>query len=397
MKQTTTWLALLPWAAISTTALAAEVTDARVAKLEQELAAVKARQDASSWTDRFKVNGFASVGVGMASNDAGFYGYSEDLEWQPDSVVGLQMTFNVNEQTEATVQLQARGADDWDPEIEWAFLAYTFDNGAKLRGGKLRLPLYMYSDYLEVGYAYAFARPSVDVYSLVDFSSYTGADAIIPVELGSTTLTFQPFTGMLTDDVSGGELDLNNIIGLVGTLEFDSLTLRAIYGQGDITTNSAALAVLDETDASFTGVAASYDPGNYFITAEFARRENEGVYPDADAAYVVGGYRFEVLTPYLMVGQTETTDDDERDALAALGLRSGFDIRRTTYSAGVRWDFMPQLALKFDVTVADSFDGTTGGMGSNAGLVNTIAGPQFVNLGTYDDTTIYSIVIDAVF
>ena len=37
MKQTTTWLALLPWAALSTTALADEATDARVTKLEQEL------------------------------------------------------------------------------------------------------------------------------------------------------------------------------------------------------------------------------------------------------------------------------------------------------------------------------------------------------------------------
>ena len=62
MKQTTTWLALLPWAALSTTALADEATDARVTKLEQELAAVKARQDASSWTDRFKINGFAKIG-----------------------------------------------------------------------------------------------------------------------------------------------------------------------------------------------------------------------------------------------------------------------------------------------------------------------------------------------
>lgn len=399
MKQTNLWLTLLPWAVLSTTALADEATDARVAKLEQELAAVKARQDASSWTDRFKINGFSSVAVGTASNDAGFYGYDEDAEWQPDSVLGLQMTFNVNDQTEATVQLQARGADDWDPEIEWAFLAYTFDNGTKLRGGKLRLPLYMYSDYLEVGYAYPFARPSVDVYSLVNFSNYTGVDALVPIELGSSTLTLQPFAGSLTDDVAaGGEVTLKNILGLVGTLEYDSLTLRAIYGQGDVETDPAgALGILNDTDAEFNGLAASWDPGNYFITAEFARRKNEGLYPDADAVYAVAGYRFDAVTPYLMVGQTETTDDDQRDALAALGLRSGFDVRRTTYSAGLRWDFMPQLALKFDVTKADSFDGTSGGLSSNSGIVSSIAGPQFVNLGTYDDTTIYSIILDAVF
>ncbi len=36
MKQTTTWLALLPWAALSTTALADEATDARVAMYAKE-------------------------------------------------------------------------------------------------------------------------------------------------------------------------------------------------------------------------------------------------------------------------------------------------------------------------------------------------------------------------
>mgnify|MGYP006206957211 CR=1 FL=1 len=75
MKLTIAALALLPWAVLSTTALAEEANAARIQALEQELSAVKARQDASSWTERFKINGFASVGVGSADNDGGLYGY----------------------------------------------------------------------------------------------------------------------------------------------------------------------------------------------------------------------------------------------------------------------------------------------------------------------------------
>ncbi|MBQ1782052.1 MAG: hypothetical protein II007_00200 [Gammaproteobacteria bacterium] len=399
MKQTITWLALLPWAALSVTALADEAADARVTKLEQELAEVKARQDASSWTDRFKVNGFASVAVGTASNDAGFYGYDEDAEWLPDSVLGLQMTFNVNEQTEATVQLQARGADDWDPKIEWAFLAYTFDNGTKLRGGKLRLPLYMYSDYLEVGYAYPFARPSVDVYSLVPFSSYTGVDALIPVAIGDSTLTFQPFVGEASINSRGTYVDFKSMLGMVALLEYGNYTLRGIHGIDKLESDpNGPLSILNDIDSGFTGVAASYDNGDYFIIAEGARIFNEGAYRDVDSAYLALGYRFDAFTPYLVVGQSKSTDDDKRDGLAALGLRSSLDIRRTTVAAGLRWDFMPQLALKFDVTRASGFDGTTGGMASNEGVINIPgAGPTGINTATYDDTTIYSIVLDAVF
>lgn len=396
MKWTTTALALLPWAVLSTTALAEEATTTRIAALEQELAAVKAWQDASSWTERFKINGFASVGVGSADNDGGLYGYEKELNWEADSVLGVQMTFAVNDATEATVQLQAQGADDWDPEIEWAFLAYSFDNGAKLRGGKLRVPLYMYSDYLQVGYAYPFARPNVDVYSLSPISAYSGADFILPFEFDSATLSFQGFGGEGSADISGGSLELKRIAGLVTTLEWSSLTLRGVYASALL--QSADIALIDDKDGTFAGLGFNYDPGDWFLLGEFGRVEVDDAFPDTDAAYLAAGYRIDAFTPYLMVGQTETQDDDLRSGLDVFGVRSSFDAKRTTYSAGVRWDFMPGLALKADVTLADSFDGTGGDLPGNDGFANLpVVGLTPINSGSYDDTTIYSIVVDAVF
>ncbi len=92
------------------------------------------------------INGFATVAMGLADNDGQYIGYGEDLDLEPDSKAGVQIGYSINEKMTATVQFLARGADEWDPEMEWAYLSYNTDGGNTIRAGKLRLPFYMYSD-----------------------------------------------------------------------------------------------------------------------------------------------------------------------------------------------------------------------------------------------------------
>lgn len=385
-------------AGVMTSASAMAATDSeRISQLEQQLAAVKARQDGSSWTEKFKINGFASVAVGMANNDANYKEYKNELNWEPDSIVGLQGTFMPVDHLEATVQFTTAGNNDWDLETEWAYLAYTFDSGAKIRGGKLRVPFYMYSDYLEVGYAYPFVRPSVDVYDLFPISSYTGIDALIPVAVGDGTLTFQPLTGEVNESINGADYKLKNTVGMVMQYDLNSWVLRGVYSQTKVETDSSAIAFMDGKTGKFMGIGASYDPGEWFVVSEFGRIELDGAFPDKDAAYIAGGVRIDSVTPYLMVGTTKTQDDDERAnaTLKALGYRSASDVKRNSYSVGVRWDFMPQVALKFDTTWLNNFGDTTGGLpGNSSQLGNT--GVQ-INNGTYDNTVLYTLSVDAVF
>ena len=92
-------------AGVMTSASAMAATDSeRITQLEQQLATVKAQQESSSWTDKFKINGFASVAVGMANNDANYKEYKNELNWEPDSIFGLQGTFMPVDHLEATVQ-----------------------------------------------------------------------------------------------------------------------------------------------------------------------------------------------------------------------------------------------------------------------------------------------------
>jgi len=392
-----TTIALLVAGSLASASAMAATDSERISQLEQQLAAVKARQDGSSWTEKFKINGFASVAVGMANNDADYKEYKNELNWEPDSIVGLQGTFMPVDHLEATVQFTTAGNNDWDLKTEWAYLAYTFDSGAKIRGGKLRVPFYMYSDYLEVGYAYPFVRPSVDVYDLFPISSYTGIDALIPVAVGDGTLTFQPLTGEVNESINGADFKLKNTVGMVMQYDLNSWVLRGVYSQTKVETDSAAIAFMDGKAGKFMGIGASYDPGEWFVVSEFGRIELDGAYPDTDAAYLGSGIRIDSVTPYVMVGMSKSKDDDERSsaALAALGYRSASDVKRNSYSVGVRWDFMPQVALKFDTTWLNNFGDTSGGLpGNSSPLGNT--GVQ-INNGTYDSTVLYTLSVDAVF
>lgn len=381
-------------ALVPAAAFADEATDAKVAQLEQQVLALQAQQT-KNLTDKLNFNGFISGAYISSDNDAGYNNATSSADFTQDSKMGLQATFNISNQTQAVLQLMMKGENDWDVEAEWAYLSHRFDNGVKVRGGKLRVPLFMYSDYLDVGYAQPFARPPGEVYDQVPFSSYTGGDIAYDFEFEDSTLTLQGFGG--ESDVSGeaASLDLSNIMGVNASWTDLTWTLRAVYGQTDLDGSASGGAlVIDGEQAQFTGLGGSYDNGSFIAITEWTTVEIEGLLADHESAYVTLGYRINAFTPYVTVAYVKTTDDDVRKALPpqlAIPLGLGLNEERTAYSAGVRWDAIDNVAIKFDLTYATDFGDTSGGLGGNA-VVNPLT-KQFL----FDDTVVYTVKFDAVF
>lgn len=381
-------------ALVPTAAFADEATDAKVAQLEQQVQALQAQQT-KNLTDKFNFNGFISGAYISSDNDAGYNNATSSADFSQDSKMGFQGTFNISNQTQAVLQLMMKGENDWDVEAEWAYLAHRFDNGVKVRGGKLRVPLFMYSDYLDVGYAQPFARPPGEVYDQVPFSSYTGGDIAYDFEFEDSTLTLQGFGGESDVNSGGTSLDLSNIMGVNASWTDLTWTLRAVYGQADLdgSASSGAL-VIDGEQAQFTGLGGSYDNGSFIAITEWTTVEIEGLLADHESAYVTLGYRIKAFTPYVTVAYAKTTDNDVRSALPpqlAIPLGLGLNEERTAYSAGLRWDAIDNVAIKFDLTYATDFGDTSGGLGGNA-VVNPLT-KQFL----FDDTLVYTVKFDAVF
>ncbi|PMG46527.1 hypothetical protein [Shewanella sp. 10N.286.52.B9] len=379
-------------------AVANDATDEKLAKLEQQVKSLQANQTANL-TERFKFNGFMTGAFITSDNNAGYAGATTSANFNEGSKFGLQGTFAITDQTQAVMQLMMRGENDWDVEAEWAYISHRFENNIQARAGKLRIPLYMYSDYLDVGYAQPFVRPPSDVYDPVPFTSYTGGDVSYDVEFDDSTMTIQAFGGQ--SEAAG--VDMKNILGVNVTWTDETWTLRGLYGEaildGDVKRQikqelmpnteidvTVTLLEIDREKGTFAGVGASYDNGSFLAITELTRIEVDGAYPDSDSGYLTLGYRINDFTPYVTASFFETKDNDSRTIIdEASAIQAAiFNGQRKSYSAGLRWDALDNLAIKFDVTYSNDFGETSGGLETNIAK-------------EFDDTTVYTVQFDAVF
>jgi len=73
-------------------------------------------------------------------------------------------------------------------------LSYEINDSTQINAGKLRIPFYRYSDFLDVGYAYPWARPPQTVYNLV-FSTFDGLSIVNNHTIGDWDSTVQAVYG----------------------------------------------------------------------------------------------------------------------------------------------------------------------------------------------------------
>jgi len=355
-------------------------------------------------------NGFISVGGGIADNDELNLDvdYDEDVSFNEDSILGIQTTAPINDKISFTAQLVARGKEDYDVSAEWAFLKFEANDEFYARAGRLRAPFFAYSESIEVGYSYHWIRPPSEVYRL-PFSSIDGVDANYTTWLTDDwQFTSQVYFGTFSDDVDifglESDLDLRNGTGLVLSANYDWLTLRGSVHYAEITvTNSdfdtldAALRgagfdnvaddiAVDENGVMFYEAAVLADYNDYLFIAEWTMLDfDRSALPDDTGWMISVAKRIGDFTPHLTFakedddGETGFSDPIPSGAAPALDeLKATVDALETealqeSWIAGVRWDFMPSTALKFEVQYTDRKE------------------PED------DDTMIYSVVLDAVF
>lgn len=359
--------------------------------------------------DNLRISGFGSVGIGKSDNAIGYAGYTDEkLDWEQETLAGLQFDFQVNERAKFVTQIVANSRYDYDPKIEMAYASYDFDSFTA-RAGKLRLPLFFYSDYTDLGYAYPMIRPSQELYENIVLKGYTGADLLIPIELEDSSILLQPLVGVGTideEDSIVGEVKLDQLFGLSANWNVDDFTFRGSYlvaesnpscdFQNPQSSPYCQLgALLDSQDGQFISLGAQYDNGDLLVNVEAADVQIEGQFYDYQSVSGLVGYRINEFTPYLSVSWVETTDNDERENMTITAVKESMNYERISYSIGNRWDFAKNMSLKADVTYVDYLD-TSGGFQTN---VETSAVNPFMATGNYleDSSIVYSARLDFVF
>ncbi|KPH64740.1 porin [Pseudoalteromonas sp. NEC-BIFX-2020_002] len=334
-----------------------------------------------------RINGFASiVGGKTLDNDSTLYEYDNDISFKNESVFALQLSADLQDKLSATAQIVARGENDFNAEFEWAYLTYEFTDELQLSAGKMRVPFYRYSDFIDVGYAYRWVRPPQSVYN-IPFSTYEGLSLLHTSQLGDWDSTLQIIYGSFDGNIGvvtyNDKAELNDIAGINWTLSYDWFSARAAYlvaetsiGLSDQEPTGQALNGLEKTlrdnglvtqandiaisedDGTFIGVGFSIDYNDILFDAEYTQLEVENsILAKQSQYYASVGYRMDEI----IVHFTYENNDDKHDAAdfdkitqipalngainqALLGTKA----QSTVYTIGTRYDFHPSAALKVD-------------------------------------------------
>ncbi|MEH8015756.1 porin [Rheinheimera muenzenbergensis] len=318
---------------------------------------------------QLKMSGFASVGVNHVSNDSGYFLATDSgLHYKSDSLFGFKFDFDVNDKVDASVQLLSRGDNNWSNDVEWAYLSYAITPATKIRGGKLRLPLFIYSDFLDARFSLPWVRPPQEVYSVIPTSGYSGVELNYEQAVGDFNFTAQVYLGEAEPEelVSGATSKLTQLRGTTLSLAGENLMLRVSYATADIDltlgTGSAIPAGLYQGDASFIGLGALYDDGSWLAVAEIVRAEIDTQdMSEISSVYLTLGRRFNDWMPYLTYARARNASDFP-DVLAQQFLEA----KRQTLSVGLRWDLARGMSLKSELSRLFSFEGSRGLLRNNS-------------------------------
>lgn len=266
--------------------------------------------------------GFASFIYAKSLDDKGiFTDISDKGEYRDFNILGLRMDSQLQNNLSFAAQMTAAGDTDYKPEFEWIYLQYKLMKYLDVRIGRGRVPLFMYSDYLDVGYAYPWIKPPRPVYEDAVFRTFEGVSLHYNHPIGMVSSNIIIYAGKTEEDFNlplfETKLDLKKMHGFAWTLEYDVFTLRMSYNtslsSGDLTTIDSVAPALEllqtveqitngdfmddilweEDNPYFAGIGFAIDYGSFFIISEVTQVRNSSsiIVGDVSSHYLTAGIR----------------------------------------------------------------------------------------------------------
>lgn len=358
-------------------------------------------------------------------------GITEDLTFEKDTRFGLQVSSDITDNMSVVAQLLGRGDQgNFNAIIEWAYIDYEFHDTTSIHVGKIKQPVYLVNDYVEVGYAYPWIRPPQEVYySNNPLNTVNGIELLLQFPVGKGTLSFQPYLGSNRDEIANGGgayFEAENIYGIDIKYSGRGYALHASNFQcevkiiGDPFIESAALVggevLVDlggsKGDCNVSSTGFNLDMANIVVYAEWQKRTTDETlsraFGDTESYYATLGYRFGKWLPHLtfasIEGEASTVGLPTNGAAEVLpgspaaGMNLNFPVAlQTSITAGLRYEVNDSAALKFEYMVVDvetdQQELTAANQGFNYGLFNT----NFDQLGPQKEVGIMSVALDVIF
>jgi hypothetical protein len=143
---------------------------------------------------------FGTLGYAQSDRDFTYQRFIDhDGTLQRDSLFALQLDARLGAQWSATVQVKLapsmKSDRRWDLTPTWAFVAWRPADDWLLRAGRLRMPLYLYSESMDVGVAQDMARLPHEMYSVSPTNDFSGLFVTRSFSLGTREISVDAYTG----------------------------------------------------------------------------------------------------------------------------------------------------------------------------------------------------------
>ncbi|MFH0263097.1 porin [Vibrio barjaei] len=321
-------------------------------------------------TDNFSISGFGSTSWAKSDNETPLLinrGISDENCFDCDTTFGIQLDY-FYDAFKASVQVVKRPQDNWsEPQLEWAYLSYSIGE-FEGRGGRLRLPVFLASEYYYVGQAYTTARPNEEVYnSILGVTAFNGLSVTWNHSLtDELQLSLTPFVGFKdTNEVEFNpsltlEFETKNMWGVNAQLIGDNFRVNFAYldSNFDQTIKQPQLPppyneiLLADQNIKLYSLGGEYDFGQLKLTAEGQKNDLTSSW------YGSAAYRIQKFTPYVVYGQTYSEGGDNR-----------YDGKTgDSWTLGLRYDVLYNVSLNAEWQTFNSFGGQSGPFVSNPGL-----------------------------
>ncbi|MDN3610012.1 porin [Vibrio ostreicida] len=319
--------------------------------------------------------GYATIAGGRTFENRDYDTLTDELRIDKLSVVGLQGSSDLSDGLSATVQLVARGKDDFDPEFEWAYVKYQYNDNLDIKFGRLRAPFYYYSEYLDVSYAYNWISPPIEVYAS-NVTNYDGINVFYANNVGD--FDYSVYLGSGTRNVTLTAGDLSGTYNIISNFDvsYGDFKAKLIYSQFDISLTSTTLVtvqssftdlpgafVIEDMGGHIAGVAGYYDPGEYYLGVEYAevRFDDDVISISEDDRFLATvGYRISDYTLHYSYSTSDKSNGLDRVSTSDSRYSTAKQVADAvlsedqTHIVGVRYDFHSNAALKFEYGYTDN-------------------------------------------
>ena len=297
-------------------------------------------------TDDLSFSGFGSTSVTTTDNKTPLYlnhEITDEVCYDCDTTLGLQLDYLFLDNFSASIQLMKRPQDEWsEPQLEWAYVGYNYEQ-FDIKAGRLRLPLFLDSEFYYVNHAYTAARPNAEVYDAVlGITSYDGVGVTWNAELtDDLSLAVNPYGAMSGKPKAEKgntkyEFPINYSAGLaIDLASFDyKVHFNVFHANFDMKIESYGFPTFEQKDINVTlySLGGEYTWDALTLRAESYYSENTFNWY-TQAAYTIG-----IFTPYLSYGEMHNSSVTE-------GPGKRGSNRNNTVTTGLRFDITPSVSL----------------------------------------------------